>query len=136
MYTNIPTGEINRIIANVLSTDNTCPTTYQQELLKLLYTTLSQNYFQFNQNQYKQISSLAMGAPTLSISSKMFLQYLEHNQIIHILQKHSITGYYRYVDDTSIIYNNEIIQIQNTLNEFNSIHTAFKFTTETQSLPL
>jgi hypothetical protein len=132
MYTNILTEEINKIVTNILTTHNTCPTIYQQELLKLLDTTLSQNYFQFNQNQYKQISGLAMGTPTSAILSESFLQYLEHNHIIHILQKHNIIGYYRYADNILIIYNIQITQIQNTLNEFYSTHNVLKFTMETE----
>jgi hypothetical protein len=68
-----------------------------------------------------------METPTSAILPEIFLQHLEHNQIIHILQ-HTIIRYYRYVDDILIIYINQSTQIQNTLNKFNSIHTALKFT--------
>lgn len=37
-----------------------------------------------------------------------------------------------YTDDILIIHSNQITQIQNILNEFNSIHTAPKYTTETE----
>jgi hypothetical protein len=48
-----------------------------------------------------------MGAPTSAILAEIFIQYLEHNNIIQILQKHQILDYYRYVDDILIMYNEE-----------------------------
>lgn len=42
MYTNVPTAEINIIIANILSNHNTYPKLYEPELLTLLCITISQ----------------------------------------------------------------------------------------------
>jgi hypothetical protein len=40
-----------------------------------------------------------MGAPTSAILAEIFIQYLEYNNILNILQEHNILDYYRYVDD-------------------------------------
>jgi len=45
-----------------------------------------------------------MGAPTSSILSEIYLQYLENTEIFDILLKHHIIGYFRYVDDILIVY--------------------------------
>jgi hypothetical protein len=52
---------------------------------KLLDIISVQSYFLFNLKQYKQTNGPAMGAPTSSFLAESLLQYLEHNQIRHIL---------------------------------------------------
>jgi hypothetical protein len=84
-------------------------------------------------HQYKQNDALAMGAPTSSILAELFLQYLEHNHIINILQKHHIISYHRYVDDILIIYNENCTNIHNTLQEFNLVHLNIQYTMEKQT---
>jgi hypothetical protein len=55
---------------------------------------------------------------------------LEHNYIIDILAKHHIQDYHRYVDDILLIYNEDITNINNTLEQFNQIHPNIQFTIE------
>jgi hypothetical protein len=93
---------------------------------------LSQNYFQFNNELYTQNEGLAMGAPTSAILAEIFIQYFEYNDIIQILQKHHIIDYCRYIDDILIIYNENYTNIQDTLNDFNSVHPNIQYTMETQ----
>ena len=45
-----------------------------------------------------------MGSPTSSILSEVYIQHMEGTTIPMILSKHSIKGYYRYVDDMLIVY--------------------------------
>jgi hypothetical protein len=73
-----------------------------------------------------------MGAPTSAIPAETFIQYLEHNKVIKILNKYQIIDYHRYVDDILIVYNKNIRNINNTLNECNTIHPKIKFTMETE----
>jgi DNA mismatch repair ATPase MutL len=56
------------------------------------------------------------------------MQHLKHTIIYRILNKHQIIDYYRYIDDILIIYNEQYTKIENTLNEFNSVHHKIKFT--------
>jgi hypothetical protein len=71
-----------------------------------------------------------MGAPTSSLLSEIFIQYLEHNYILRTLTKHNIIACYRYVDDILIVYNCENTNINATLLEFNSLHYKLQFTIE------
>jgi hypothetical protein len=82
------------------------------ELLQLCNVVLTQNYFTFLSPAYLQNSGLAMGAPNSSIFSEIYLQYLEGTQLLDILIRHQIIGYFRYVDDILIIYNASTINIQ------------------------
>jgi hypothetical protein len=74
-----------------------------------------------------------MGAPTSAILAEIFIQYLEHIDILKLLQKHHILDYYRYVDDILIIYYENYTNIDNTLADFNAIHFNIQYTIETQT---
>jgi len=45
-----------------------------------------------------------MGAPTSSVFSEIYLQYIQNTEIYNLLLKYHIIGYFRYVDDILIIY--------------------------------
>jgi hypothetical protein len=80
--------------------------------------------------QWQQNKGLPMGAPTSGILSEIFLQYIEHNNIINILNKNHIQYYSRYVDDILIIYNTKKTDIHQVLKEFNNINQNIQFTLE------
>ena len=104
--------------------------TIQTELYQLCNTVLAQKYFQFQNSYYAQQTGLAMGAPTSSIFSEVYFQYLEITTIYNILVKHKIMGYFRYVDDILIVYRNKNADIYEVLNSFNSISPTLSFTIE------
>jgi hypothetical protein len=66
---------------------------------------VEQNYFQFNEKYYEQTEGVAMGAPTSVILAEVYIQHMEHKQLYPILTRYQIMGYFRYVDDILIIYN-------------------------------
>jgi hypothetical protein len=71
-----------------------------------------------------------MGAPVSTILAETFIQHLEHTIIYKILNEHQITDYHRYINDILIIYNKHYTDIENTLDEFNRIHTNGKGSTK------
>jgi hypothetical protein len=73
-----------------------------------------------------------MGAPTSSIFSEIFLQWLENTTIYDILFSHNIVAYFRYVDDILVIYNDTDTNLKNVLNLFNNLSPKLKFTVETE----
>jgi hypothetical protein len=127
MYTNIPTGELLTIIESAC-TNNEVEDTLKQDILKLLRLILDQNYFQFMDKTYLQHDRFAMEAPTSSILSEFYLQYLESSRIYDILLNLIIIGYFRYVDDLRIIYNERKTDIQDLLHRFNNIAPTLNFT--------
>jgi hypothetical protein len=133
MYTNISVVKLKTIISEILNNGNETPTIEKQELEILLTATLEHNYMQFNDQFYNQNEGLAMGAPTSAILAETFIQYLEHIKIVKILDKYQLIDYYRYVDNILIIYNKNTTNIENTLNEFNTIHPNTKFTMEKET---
>ena len=76
MYTNIPTNDLPNIIHYLQSINYVNPST-QTEILHVCSTILNQNYFQFEDSFFIQNTGLAMGAPTSSILSEIYLQFLE-----------------------------------------------------------
>jgi hypothetical protein len=48
---------------------------------------IEQGYLQFDQQYYKQTEGLAMGAPTSSILTEVYIQYMEHKQLYLVVMK-------------------------------------------------
>jgi len=85
-----------------------------RDLTKLAKALVTQNYFRFENLTYLQPDRLAMGAPTSSILSEFYLQHLESHKIYSLLLNHKVEGYFRYADDTLIIYNEDNTNIWHT----------------------
>ncbi|MDR2204372.1 MAG: hypothetical protein LBE76_08825 [Nitrososphaerota archaeon] len=68
-----------------------------------------------------------MGAPTSSILSRIYMQYLENTVVYDILRNFKIEGYFRYVDDILILYKDNVTNIKDVINSFNSINPELKF---------
>jgi hypothetical protein len=92
MYTNIPKIGIMNTVNTILENLGT-ETKVQKEIMQILRTVVEQNYFQFDQEYYKQTDGLAMGALTSSILAETCIQYMEHTQIYPILIKQQILTY-------------------------------------------
>jgi len=74
-----------------------------------------------------------MGSPTSSMFSEIFLQHIESTVIFEILVQNHIVGYFRYVDDNLIIYNDSITNIHDAFNAFNNLTPNIKFTMEEET---
>ena len=85
-----------------------------------------------NENIILQEDGLAMGAPSSSIISELFLQYFEQTKLPHITQRLKLVNYFRYVNDILIIFDSQHTDINTIVNEFNSLHPKLQFTDETE----
>ena len=74
-----------------------------------------------------------MGAPTSSVFSEIYLQYLENTALSDILIQHNVLGYFRYVDDILIIYKEDHTDIHHVLNLFNNASPTLSFTIEKEN---
>jgi hypothetical protein len=129
IYTNIPTSELPNIL-KLLCTQHGLSTTFTHELTKLTCLLLKQNYFSFQDNIFLQIQGLAMGEPTSSIFSELFLLYMKHTTLYDILIHHHIFGYFRYVDDILILYDASLTEIDAALTRFNTATSPLQFIIE------
>jgi hypothetical protein len=132
MYTNIPTEDLMEII-KAACLNNNVEVNLTHEIIKLSKTIIDQNYFQFLDKTYIQTEGLAMGAPTSSIFSELYLQSLKNSTIYNLLLDHDIVGYFRYVDDILIVYDVEKSNSDTLLNCFNDISPQLKFTVEKET---
>jgi hypothetical protein len=64
----------------------------KQEIMKILQILIEQNYFRFHDAIYTENEGLAMGAPTSSVFSETYLQYIENTEICDVLLKHQVEG--------------------------------------------
>jgi len=71
-----------------------------------------------------------MGAPTSSVLSEMYLQFIEHTTFYTILLQNNNLGYFRYVDDILIVYNDSNTDIDKLLDYFNSAIPTMTFSIE------
>jgi hypothetical protein len=97
---------------------------------KHIKAVVEQNYFQFDQQYYKQTEGLSVGAPTYAILAEVYIQHMGHKQLYSILMNYQIIGYFRYIDDILIIYNQNKRNIDETSAEFSKQRTNIRFTTE------
>jgi hypothetical protein len=110
MYTNIPVGELLLITENLLK-DNGMAIPICEEIIQYCKNIANQKYCQHNNTQYAQVDGLAMGAPTSSIFSEIYLQRLVHTKFSNTSINYKIFGYFRYVDDILLVYNKNITHI-------------------------
>jgi hypothetical protein len=129
MYTNILTSTLPHIL-NLICTQHDMTTKFTRELTKLMGILLGQNYFSFHDTIHMQNQGLAMGAPTSSIFSELFLLYTEHTLLFDILIENHTLGYFRYVDDVLIVYGATLTNIHTVLNCFNNVTSPLQFTIE------
>ena len=84
------------------------------------------NYFQFNNNYYKQIFSAAMGNPLSPILSDIVMEDLEQHALSKIC--FPVPFIYRYVDDIIMCVPSHMIDY--TVSLFNSFDNNLQFTVE------
>jgi hypothetical protein len=63
--------------------------TNEKGIINILKAAVEENYFQFDQQYYKQT-----GCFYIRYISRSIHQYMEHKQIYPILMKHQIIGYF------------------------------------------
>jgi hypothetical protein len=72
-------------------------------------TIVKQKYFTCHKKNYVQREGLALGVPTSAILSQIYLRQLEQKQIINLLTKPKMVGYFWDVDDIIIVFHNNAV---------------------------
>jgi len=124
--------ETKDIIANN-PVENGVDPQIRRELLNWYDTITHQNYFSNNEKILIQQDRLAMGAPSSGLIAEFFLQNLEDTHLTQLCNKHTITAYFRYVDDILIICDSRHTDIKHIQEDFNTLHPYMNFTAEPES---
>ena len=131
LYFYIPVKETKTIFANILIHNLIAPQA-KQELLRWFDIITKQNYFAHKNQIVVQHDGLAMEAPYSGLIAEIFLQHIEHSNLTNLTQKHKIINYCRYVDNILIIFDPNHSDIQEIINDFNSLQPKLRFTAETE----
>jgi len=131
LHSSISVKETKMIFVNIL-TQNLIAPQKQQELLRWFDIIANQNYFTQGNQIVLQHDGVGMGAPSSGLIAEIFLQHIEHSYITKLTEKHRIINYCRYVDDILKIFHPNHADIQEIINDFNSLHPKLRFTAETE----
>lgn len=130
MYTNIPTIETIKIIEENLKENSKLGPNAINETLILLRLVLKQNYFIFNKTVYLQEHGLGMGSPLSGLLADIFINNLENKLFEDNQISSKIQFWNRYVDDTLVIYNDDLTDTNELLDTINELHPNITFTAE------
>lgn len=122
LFTNIPITETLDIIKRSGHLD--------KNLLPLVKHCLTSTYFQFQGEFYEQTSGAAMGSPISPIIANIFMEHFENETLRKARFKPST--WFRYVDDTFVIWPHGPDRLTDFLTFLNSQHPNIKFTMEVE----
>jgi hypothetical protein len=129
LFTAIPVEKTCEHIRNKLLKDATLQQRTNltiDDIIKLLRFTLSNSFFNYNKQTYKQIHGCAMGSPVIPIVANLCLEVIEELALAQAIIPPK--KWFRYVDDVfSIIKKHALDSFHNLLN---SIDPDINFTTE------
>ena len=133
LFTNIPVQETIDIAVNSLF--NTCATVggIPRKLFRsMLDLAVSNSFFLFNNNLYKQTDGVGMGLPLGPTFANIFLCFHEKKWLSSCPSSFRPIYYRRYVDDCFLIFN-DMSHVDKFLDFLNSQHPKMKFTKEVES---
>jgi hypothetical protein len=131
LYSNTPVTKTKTILTNMLK-QKLVDTQIQQDILMRYDIIIGQNYFANNKDTVNQYDGLAMGTQSSGLIAEMFLQNIEHLHLTYLTHKHKIINYWTYVDDILLIFYSNHTNIQEILDDFNSLHPKLHFTAEAE----
>ena len=133
LYTSIPKHETVNFLKNKLIHSNKFNINEIHEIIQSINVIINQNYFQYNNKLYSQKDGLVMGGPLSALLSEIYMQNYETNNIINNkIYSPFIKAYYRYVDDTFILFRGSNRQAENLVKYLNKINKNIQFTLEIQ----
>jgi DNA-directed RNA polymerase subunit H (RpoH/RPB5) len=122
-------SETKHILKNIME-HHLLDTHKKQEILTWYDITTKQIYLINNNNIVIRFDGLAMGPPSSSTLSEIFLQRIKHLNVTHLTQKHKIINYFWYVDDILLIFDVNRTNIQAILEDFNTLYLDLHFTAD------
>ncbi|XP_011858392.1 PREDICTED: uncharacterized protein LOC105555949, partial [Vollenhovia emeryi] len=122
LFTNVPVQDT----LDIIRTSKEIPST----LFPLIEHCLNSTYIQFEGEFYEQTTGAAMGSPISPIIANIFMEHCENEILKKTPQKPST--WFRYVDDTFVIWNHGRETLPQFLTFINSQHPNIQFTMETE----
>jgi predicted GIY-YIG superfamily endonuclease len=129
LYTNVPIQWTIDKLTDHLHNNDIEFELPKETIIKLITLCLSQTFFTFENQSYKQLTGLAMGSPISAIIANIFMEFFEKTYIINDI---NFSCWCRYVDDIFAITRNDI-DLHNILNQLNNKLDCIKFTIEIEN---
>jgi len=131
LFTNVPVPETLKIIESRLENDESLkertklPVNVIMELLELCTQC---NYFELEKKLYRQDEGMAMGSPLSPIFANIFMEEFEQKALSSAELKPKI--WWRYVDDTFVVFPHGDDKLKEFLGHLNSISPSIRLTME------
>lgn len=104
---------------------------FPEDIANLFKHYLTTTYFSYDNKIYEQLDGVAMGSPFSPVVVGFFMEQFEQQAISTANYKPKI--WYRYVDDTFVVWSHGREKLEEFLQHINSIHENIKFTMETEN---
>src|SRR5215469_1292483 len=118
LFTNVPIGDSLELLSQH----------FKKDILALFRHALTSTYFCFDGQYYEQTDGVAMGSPLSPVIANFYMEEFEKKAIEQATNKP--TCWYRYVDDTFVIWPHGQDQLQEFLHHLNGLHKNIQFTME------
>jgi len=101
---------------------------FNKDILALYKHVLTSTYFRIDGQFYEQTDGVAMGSPLSPVIANFYMENFETKAIKQATLKPA--SWYRYVDDTFVIWPHGKGKLTDFLNHLNGIHNNIQFTME------
>jgi hypothetical protein len=101
---------------------------FTNDILALFKLVLTCIYFYINDQYFKQTGGVAMGSPLSAVIANFFTEEFEERALNQATLKP--TCWYRYVDDTFVIWPHGKVSLTNFVEHLNGLHKNIQFTME------
>jgi hypothetical protein len=101
---------------------------FEDDVLALFKHVLTSTYFCFDGQFYEQTDEVAMGSPLSPVIANFFMEHFEKKAIDQAT--HKPVCWFRYVDDTFVIWPHGQEKLKEFLNHLSGLHNKIQFTME------
>jgi hypothetical protein len=103
---------------------------FEEDILTLFRHVLTSSYFCFAGQFYEQIDGVAMGSPPSPVIANFYMEVFKEMALDRA--PHKPLCWFRYVDDTFVIWPHGTNRLKGLLDHLNGIHQNIQFTMETE----
>ena len=120
LFTKVPLNDAMEYISTI----------FPKDISNLFRHCLMTTYFTWNSKIYEQTEGVAMGSPLSPVVANFFMEKFEQQALSSAPKKPKV--WFRYVDDTFVVWSHGPKKLQEFLQHINSIHENIQFTMETE----
>lgn len=133
LFTQVPIDEALTIVADKIHDDDSLierTTLSATSICQLVRECLRSTYFEYRQSYWEQTEGSPMGSPLSPIIANLYMEAFEQEAIRLAIDKPKI--WFRYVDDTFVIWPHGLDKLEQFHNHLNRRNDSIKFTMETE----